>query len=165
MKDLSPTKKILRMEITRDRKNRRLWQSQERYVERILERFNMKEAKPTNLPLGGHFKLNKRSCPSTKEEKKKMVVIPYSSVVGSLMYAMVCTRPDFAHTVGVVSKFKENPGKEHWEAVKWIFKYLRATSKLCLSFRKGKLVLEGYTDANMVGDLDGRKSVTPRNIP
>ena len=100
MKDLSPTKKILRMEITRDRKNRKLWQSQERYVERILERFNMKEAKPTNTPLGGHFKLNKRSCPSTKEEKKKMVVIPYSSVVGSLMYAMVCTRPDFAHAVG-----------------------------------------------------------------
>ena len=64
-----------------------------------------------------------------------------------------------------MSKFLANPGKEHWEAVKWIFKYLRATSKLCLCFRKGKPVLEGYTDANIVGDLDGRKSVTPRNIP
>ena len=51
-----------------------------------------------------------------------------------------------------------NPGKEHWEAIKWIFKYLRASSKYCLSFGSFKPVLEGYTDADMAGDLDGRKS-------
>ena len=94
----------------------------------------MKEAKPVTTPLGGHCKLSKSSCPSTEEENKKMVVIPYSSAVGSLMYAMVCTRPDIAHAVGVVSRFLSNPGKQHWEAVKWIFRYLRRTSKLCLSF-------------------------------
>ena len=160
MKDLGPAKPILGMEITRDRKNRRLWLSQERYVERILERFNMKEAKPVTTPLGGHYKLSKSSCPSTEEENKKMVAIPYSSAVGSLMYAMVCTRPDIAHAVGVVSRFLSNPGKQHWEAVKWIFRYLRRTSKLCLSFGRGKLVLEGYTDADMAGDLDGRKSTS-----
>ena len=60
MKDLGLAKQILAMEITRDRKNRRLWLSQERYVERILERFNMKEAKPVNMLLDGHFKLYKR---------------------------------------------------------------------------------------------------------
>ena len=60
MKDLALAKQILGMEITRDRKNRRLWLSQERYVERILERFNMKEAKPVNMLLDGHFKLCKR---------------------------------------------------------------------------------------------------------
>ena len=160
MKDLGPAKQILGMEITRDRKNRRLWLSQERYVERILERFNMKEAKPVTTPLGGHWKLSKSSCPSTEEENKKMVVIPYSSAVGSLMYAMVCTRPDIAHAVGVVSRFLSNPGKQHWEAVKWIFRYLRRTSKLRLSFGRGKLVLEGYTDVDMAGDLDGRKSTS-----
>ena len=105
MKDLGPAKQILGVEITRDRKNRRLWLSQERYVERILERFNMKEAKPVTTPLGGHYKLSKSLCPSTEEENKKMVAIPYSSAVGSLMYAMVCTRPDIAHAVGVVSRF------------------------------------------------------------
>ena len=61
MKGLGSAKQILGMEITSDRKNRRLWLSQERYVERILERFNMKEAKSVTMPLGGHFKLNKRS--------------------------------------------------------------------------------------------------------
>ena len=113
MKDLCPVKQILGMEITRDRKNRILGLSQERYVELILERFNMKEAKPVHTPLGGHFKLSKRSCPLAEEENKKIVAIPYSLVVGSLMYAMVGTRLDIAHTVGVVSRFLANPGKEH----------------------------------------------------
>ena len=148
------------LEIIRDRKNRRLWLLQERYIEQILERFNMKEAKIVNTPLGGHFKLKKRSFPSMKEKNKKMVVIPYSSIVGSVKYAMICTRPDIAHTVVIVNRFLANPDKEHWEAVKWIFKYLRGTSKLCLSFGKGKPVLEGYTNADMASDLDGRKSTS-----
>ena len=111
MKDLDPAKQILGMEITHDRKNRRPWLSQESYFEWLLERFNMKEAKPVTTPLGGHFKLNKRSFPSKEEENKKMVAIPYLLVVGSLMYAMVCTRPDIAQTVGlgVVSKFLVTP--------------------------------------------------------
>jgi hypothetical protein len=53
--------------------------------------------------------------------------VPYSLAVGSLMYAMVCTRPDIAHAVGVVSMYMNNTGKEHWEAVKWILGYLRGT--------------------------------------
>ena len=55
-------------------------------------------------------------CPETYEEIDYMSRIPYSSAVGSLMYAMVCTRPDIAHTVGVVSRYMNNPGKEHWKA-------------------------------------------------
>ena len=62
--------------------------------------------------------------------------------------------------IRVVSRFLENPDNEHWEAVKGIFQYLRGTSKLCLSFEKGKPVLESYTDADMAGDLDGRKSTS-----
>ena len=88
----------------------------------------MKEAKAVTMPLGVHFKLSKRLCPSTEKENKKMAAIPYSSPIGSLMYAMVCTRVNIAHAVGVVSRFMGNRSKEHWEAVKWIFKYLRGTS-------------------------------------
>jgi hypothetical protein len=160
MKDLGPARQILGMQILRDKKAKKLWLSQEKYVERVLERFNMKHAKPVSTPLGGHFKLSKKSCPSSNKEKENMASIPYSSAVGSLMYAMVCTRPDIAHAVGVVSRFMVNPGKEHWEAVKWIFRYLRGSSKSCLSFGSSKPVLEGYTDADMAGDLDGRKSTS-----
>ena len=63
--------------------------------------------------LTGHFKLSKRLCSSMEKEKDEMSIIPYSSVVGSLMYVMGCTRPDISHAVGVVSRFLENPGKAH----------------------------------------------------
>ena len=86
--------------------------------------------------------------------------VPYASAVGSLMYAMVCTRPDITHAVGVVSRFLSNPGREHWNAVKWIMRYLRGTSKLRLSFGSGEPVLVGYTDADLAGDVDTRKSTS-----
>jgi hypothetical protein len=60
--------------------------------------------------------------------------VPYSSTLDSLMYAMVCTRPDIAHAVGVVSRYMKNPSKEDWEAVKWILGYLRGTSTHALCF-------------------------------
>ena len=94
------------------------------------------------------------------ERKGEMLVIPYSLEIGSLIYAMVCTHPDISHAVGVVSRFLENPGKAHWEAVKWIFRFLRGTSKVCLSFGGLEPSLEGFTDSDMVGDLDCRKSTS-----
>ena len=134
MKDLGPAQQILGMEIVRDRQNKKLWLSQERYIERVIRRFDIQKAKPVSVPLAHHFKLSKSSCPSSKKEIEKMSAIPYSSAVGSLMYAMVCTRPDIAHAVGVVSRFLSNPGKQHWEAVKWILRYLKGTTKFRLCY-------------------------------
>lgn len=68
--------------------------------------------------------------------------VPYASAVGSFMYAMVYTRLDIAHTVGVVSRFFLNPRNEHWETVKQVLKYLRGTSSHCLCFGNGKPMLE-----------------------
>ena len=118
----------------------------------------MKNSEAISTPHAGHFKLRKRLCPSMEKEKGEMSVIPYSSEIGSLMYAMVCTHLDISHVVGVVSKFLANPGKAHWEAMKWIFKYLRGTLKVCLSFGGSEPSLEGYTNSYMDGDLDCRKS-------
>jgi hypothetical protein len=63
MKDLGPARQILGMHVLRDRKAKKLWLSQEKYVKRVLERFNMKHTKPVSTPLGGQFKLSKKSCP------------------------------------------------------------------------------------------------------
>ena len=87
-----------------------------------------------------------------------MATIPYSSTVGSLMYVMVCTRSNIAHAIGVVNRFLSNPSRDHWEAVKWILRYLKGSSRMYLCFGEPKPILEGYIDADMVGDLDGRKS-------
>ena len=96
MKDLGPTRQILGMQILRDRKAKKLWLSQEKYIEWVLKRFNMKHSKPVNTPLGAHFKLRKKSCSSSKKEKGDIASTIYSSTVGSLMYAMVCTQQDIA---------------------------------------------------------------------
>jgi hypothetical protein len=59
--------------------------------------------------------------------------VTYSSAVGSFTYVMVCTRPNIAHAVGIVSRYMNNQGKEHWEAIKWILRYLKCivTHALC----------------------------------
>lgn len=74
------------------------------------------------------------------------------------MSAMVCTRPDMAHTVGVVSRYMNNPGKEKLQAVKWILKYLRGTTTKALCFGGSNIVLQGYVDSDMAGNIDSRRS-------
>lgn len=66
-----------------------------------------------STPLATHFKLNMKQNPTTDKEKKDMESVPYASDIGSLMYAMEYTRPDLAHTVGVVSYYLSNPSREH----------------------------------------------------
>ena len=124
MKDLGEAKKILGMEITRDRGSGRLWLSQENYVLKVLERFNMAEVKPVTTPLACHFKLSTKQCPQSLKKKEEMSRVPYASAVGLLMYAMVCTRLDLTYAISIVSQFLLNPGKQHWKAVKWVLLYL-----------------------------------------
>jgi len=72
MKDLGEAKKILPMEITQDRSSDRFWLSQENYVLKVLERFNMAEARAVTTPLAGHFKLSSKQCPQSPEEEEDM---------------------------------------------------------------------------------------------
>ncbi|KAG6733210.1 hypothetical protein I3842_01G215700 [Carya illinoinensis] len=159
MKDLGAAKQILGMRIVRDRVRGMLRLSQAEYVKKVLSRFNMDKAKPVGTPLGSHFRLSKNQSQS-EEEQGYMSKVPYASAIGSLMYAMVCTRPDIAHAVGVVSRYMSNPGKQHWEAVKWILRYLKGSSETCLCFSGERLEVQGYVDADLAGDIDSRKSTT-----
>ena len=78
-----------------------------------------------STPLTSHFKLSAQLFPSTYAEREYMLQISYSNAVGSLMYAMVCTRLDISYAVGIVSKYMHNPGKGHWQSVKWILQYIQ----------------------------------------
>ncbi|XP_076948651.1 uncharacterized protein LOC143620993 [Bidens hawaiensis] len=149
---LDNAKKILGMSISR-KKDGSITLSQEKYIGKVLERFriNDEKTKPRNTPLGSHFKLTKDQSPRTEEERTEMAKVPYASAVGSLMYAMVCTRPDIAYAVGVVSRFMSDPGKERWEAVKWLLRYLKGTSSLGLCFKGKDTILRGYSDADLGG--------------
>jgi hypothetical protein len=88
MKDLGNANFILGMEIKRDRKKRKLWLNQRKYVKTILQRFNMQECKPIKVPILVGVKLSMDKCPKTQEEEDDMSLFPYASAVGSLMYAM-----------------------------------------------------------------------------
>ena len=160
MKDMGAAKQILGIRIIRDRKEKRLWLSTEHYIKRVLQRFHMEKAKVVSTPLATHFKLSSKQSPSNEDEKLYMQRVPYAFAVGSLMYAMVCTRLDIAHAVGTVSRFLSNPAREHWNAVKWILRYLRDTVNMMLCFGDDKPTVVGYSYSDMAGDIDSRKSTS-----
>jgi hypothetical protein len=162
MKDLGAAKKILGMEIRRDRGARKLWLSQKNYIMKVLEKFSMLDAKTVSTPLANHFRLSGSQCPKNEEEIENMSKVPYASAVGCLMYAMVCTRPDLAHAVSTVSRYMANPGREHWNAVKWIFRYLKGTAEHGILFSRQPRTnsVVGYVDVDYAGEVDDRRSTT-----
>ena len=94
------------------------------------------------------------------EEKEYMKTIPYASVIGSLMYVMLCTRPDICYLVGIVSRYQSNPGGEHWTAVKHILKYLRRTRNYMLVYHGDEFAPIGYTEYDFQLDANLRKSTS-----
>ena len=76
------------------------------------------------------------------------------------MYAMLCTRPDVAHALSVISRYQTDPGEDHWKAVKCILKYLRRTKDLFLVYGGSDLKLQGYTDSSFQSDKDDNKSIS-----
>ena len=134
MKDMGEAAYILGVKIERDRSKKMLALSQEHYIKKVLEKFHMQDCKPIDTPIAKGEGLNLRMCPKTPDEKAQMEKVPYSSAVGSLMYAMMCTRPDISFAVGMVSRYQANPGQSHWKAVKRILRYLKGTENYSLCF-------------------------------
>ena len=85
-------------------------------------------------------------CPNTFEEIQLISKIPYALTIRSLMYAMLCNRPDIALSVSVMSKYQSNSGEEHWISIKYIFRYLKRTNNIFLIFKNGELRVQGYTN-------------------
>ena len=160
MKDLGEATYILGIRIYRDRARRLIGLSQSLYLEKVLKRFNMEDSKKGLLPVRHGIHLSKGMSPKTPDERERMAKVPYASAIGSLMYAMLCTRPDIAYAVSVTSRFQSDPGMEHWTAVKAILKYLRRTKDLVLIYGGGELKLDGFTDSDFQSDVDDRKSIS-----
>ena len=161
MKELGQARHILGMRIERNRTTKTLRLSQSDYIRKVLKRFNMENAKPAPTPLPTSIRLSDRDSPATDKERELNGKIPYASAVGSIMYAMVATRPDLAYVVGVVSRYMSNLGKKHWEAVKHILRYLKLTTDAQLTFRLITLdEVKGYTDSDYARNADNRKSTS-----
>ncbi|KAE8708956.1 hypothetical protein F3Y22_tig00110332pilonHSYRG00622 [Hibiscus syriacus] len=164
MKDLGEAKKILGMEICRDRQRWKLCLTQKQYLRKVLQCFGMNEnTKHVSIPLASHLKLSSQLSPKTNEEREYMKKVPYANAVGSLMHAMVCTRPYISQAVEVVSRYMHDPGEGHWQAVKWILRYFQQIVDVGLVFEQDETLgqcVVGYVDSDYAGDFDQRRSTT-----
>ncbi|KAK8690320.1 hypothetical protein V6N13_089014 [Hibiscus sabdariffa] len=159
IKDLGEAAYILGVKIYRDRSRRFLGLSQNTYIDKVLKRFSMEESKRGFLPMRHDISLSKEMCPSTPQERERMSQIPYASAIGSIMYAMICTRPDLSYALSMTSRYQENPGEGHWTTVKNILKYLRRTKDVFLVYGgEEELRIKGYTDASFQTDRDDSRS-------
>ncbi|KAK8667592.1 hypothetical protein V6N13_007740 [Hibiscus sabdariffa] len=159
MKDLGEAAYILGVKIYRDRSRRLLGLSQSTYIDKVLKRFNMEASKKGFLPMTHGISLSKEMCHSTPQERERMSQIPYASAIGSIMYAMICTRPDLSYALSMTSRYQANPGEGHWVAVKNILKYLRRTKDVFLVYGgEEQLSIKGYTDASFQTDKDDSRS-------
>ncbi|CAI7823372.1 unnamed protein product [Closterium sp. NIES-54] len=156
MKDLGDLKHYLGMEITRDRQARTISLSQEFYIDNVLKRFEMELCTPVATPLPLQHLLTAPAVPTPEACSE-----PYPELVGSLMYAMMCIRPDLAYPVSVLSRYVA-PGRFtdlHWKAAKRVLRYLQGTKSHVLTL--GGLSpsrLEGYTDSSWADDQTDRRS-------
>ncbi|KAL0386360.1 UNVERIFIED_CONTAM: Retrovirus-related Pol polyprotein from transposon TNT 1-94 [Sesamum latifolium] len=135
--------------------------TRETYINKVLERFWMKDCSPSIAPIMKGDKLHLNQCPRNDLEWEQMKDIPYASAIGSLMYAQVCTRPDIAFAVGMLGRYQSNPGLDHWRAAKKVMRYLQWTKDYMLMYRRTKnLEVVGYSDSDFVGCVDSRKSTS-----
>lgn len=158
MKDLGAARRILGMDIIRDRDKGTLRLSHTEYLKKVIRNFSVENAKIAQTPIGAHFNL---SSVKDLSECIDTDVTPYCSAVGSIMYAMVGSRPDLAYGIGLVSRFMSKPGHIHWEAVKWLLRYIRGALNVQLVYTKDKdLLVQGFCVSDYAADLDRRRSIS-----
>ena len=156
MKDLGKLHYCLGISIQHDEERGSLWMDQRQYIQSLLKRYGLSQAKTATTPADINVKLVKNDGVS-----KPVNPLNYQSMVGSLLYAAITTRPDTGQAVGAVSKFNSCPTKAHLTAVKRIFRYLKGTIDLCIKYeRSADNHLVGFSDADWAGDLTDRHSTT-----
>ena len=151
MKDLGEADVILGIKIIRD--GNHIGSSQSHYIEKVLQKFNHLDFKPISTPFDQSVSLQlNKGCPVAQLE--------YAKVIGCLMYAMTCTRPDIAYVIGRLSQYTSNRSEEHWHVVKRVLKYLKGTMNYYLTYSGDPSVLEGYTDASWVTYVEDHASTS-----
>jgi transposase InsO family protein len=157
IKDLGEPKLILGLEIMRDRERGTISIGQRQYIENMLKRFGFEGMAPVPTPMEANKALVKRDGPPDTD-----LASIYATAIGSLMYAAIGTRPDIAFAVQNLSQFTSNPGPEHWQAVKRVFRYLSGTRSHQLTYggHNNSTEVIGYSDADWASNPNDRKSIS-----
>jgi hypothetical protein len=168
-KDLGAARLVLGMTVHRHEQRGAIVLEQRAYIEKVLQQWGMDGCKPARTPEEARAPpLSTRQCVPEAERALTVNVQrrrDYESLVGSLLYAAVSTRPDIAHAVNQLTRFMAAPGDAHWQAAKRVLRYLAGTRQLGLTFHpcseeEAAPVLCAYTDADWAGDTDTRRSTT-----
>lgn len=135
---------------------------QKPYSGRVVKKYIGENFRPSKIPASSTERLSKVDSPVTEEEKSK-IDYPYINATGSLLYLVVCTRPDMFYGTMQLAKFNSNPGEKHVKASKMMLRYLAGTLDDGLKFSKdpnfnGKFKIEAYVDSDWAGDPDTRRS-------
>ncbi len=146
--DLGELHWMLGIKVKRDRAAGTIHLSQRVYIDAILKRFNLADAKPLSMPMDVQARLTSEQAPASVAEFVTMRDVPYCEAVGTLNWAALATCPDILFAVSTMARFASNPGPVHWEAVKRIFHYLAGSRDLWLSYGKAHRTLIGFTDAD-----------------
>ncbi|KAA0033349.1 Retrovirus-related Pol polyprotein from transposon TNT 1-94 [Cucumis melo var. makuwa] len=159
MKDMGEASYVIKIEIFRDRAHGLLGLSQKAYINKVLEKFKMDKCSSSVVPIQKGDKFNLMQCPKNELERNQMETIPYASIVGSLLYAQTCTRPDISFAVGMLGRYQSNPGMDHWKAAKKVSRYLQGTKDYMLTYKRSDhLEVIGYSYSDFFGCVDTRKS-------
>ena len=160
MKDLGIISECLGMRIIYDQITGSLNLDQTEYIEQMLQKFNLQNLRPANTPLDPGVKLSRNMAPVTEDDKIQALKFPYQEIIGSVMYLMLCTRPDIAFAVSQLSKYNTCHGTAHHTSVIHLMRYLSATSNLRLTYGQQSTFPMGFSDSDYAFDVDSRKSVT-----
>eukprot|EP00873_Tetraselmis_striata_P041905 jgi/Tetstr1/462169/TSEL_007234.t1 len=155
IKDLGVCAWALGMAVERDWDNAMLKVHQAKYIDDMMHKFNLADAYAVSTPAEVGADVPGSNKPLAAE-------MPYQALVGSLLYAMVATRPDIAEAVSKLCRVMAKPEERHWQAAKRVLRYLKGTKTLGLTFSGGKAdgLLHGYCDADWAGDVVSRRSTT-----
>src|SRR5258706_11518912 len=151
---------MLGIKVKRDRGTHTISLSQPGYIKSILDDFNMTDSNPAPTPMEENARLSMRMCLDTDEQKAQMAKVPYRELIGKLIYLAVATRPDISYAIGMLCRFVENPGPEHWGVAKRILRYLKGTLglKLVYSHTTSKDRFVTYSDADLSRNPDNLRS-------
>jgi hypothetical protein len=146
--DLSNIHFLLGIQVVYDQHHHTISLSQSSFIDTIIARFSLTDAKPYNTLMVPSATYSKHDSPFSPIDLAHMCKVPYHEAIGSLMYVAVTTHPDISFIVSTLSQFLDNLGEVHWEAVKCIFCYLKGTCDHMLTYRMERQELHGYTDAD-----------------
>ncbi|GKG14441.1 zinc finger, CCHC-type containing protein, partial [Tanacetum coccineum] len=151
MKDMKEADVIMGIRIKHE--SNRIAISQPHYIEKVLKKFNYFDCTPVSTPMDTSEKLMPNNGQAVSQ-------LEYSRVIGCLMYAMTCTRRGIAFVISKVSRYTSNPGTQHWQAIQWVLKYLKKIMDYRLTYTGYPLVLEGYTNASWISNIEDNSSTS-----